>query len=396
MLIGYTMESLSVLICLDHYPPSDGGIEVVAENLANELVANGHEVAVLTLGSEEYGEYEHRDGVGVYRGKRIDLTDIIGLQSSISHNSPLKLRKLLREFDPDIVHVQGRFFFNTILGAIFANNPFKDRPKLVTTFQVGDIDNISGVGGSVGRIYDQFIVRGLLSRSDGVITVSNAVAEYVQSLGIPRKETTVIPNGVDCEEFTPQRDTEDDDVDIIYVGRLIENNGPDTFIQALPSVFEQAGERASVVIVGDGPMKSELEAKVASLGTENSVTFTGRVSHDRVADLMASAKVFCRPSLTEGLPLTTLEAMASGCPPVVTPVAGVPEIVEHETTGKLVSVNDVEDVAQALASLLKDPEERSTISTAAREFVVGNYDWESRAESALQVYEEAIHSEDQI
>jgi len=388
------MESLSVLICLDHYPPSDGGIEVVAENLANELVANGHEVKVLTLGSEEYGEYENRDGVDVYRGKRIDLTEIIGLQSSISHNSPLKLWKLLQEFDPDIVHVQGRFFFNTVLGALFANNPLRDRPKFVTTFQVGDIDNISGVGVSVGRIYDQFIVRGLLSRSDGVITVSNAVAEYVQSLGIPREETTVIPNGVDCEEFTPHRETEDEDVDIIYVGRLIENNGPDTFIQALPSVFEQYGEETSVVIVGDGPMKTELETEVASLGIEDSVTFTGRVSHDRVADLMANAKVFCRPSLTEGLPLTTLEAMASGCPPVVTPVAGVPEIVEDGKTGKLVSVNGAEDVAQALASLLNNSAERSTISAAAREFVVGNYDWESRAESVLEVYQEAIHSED--
>jgi len=183
-------------------------------------------------------------------------------------------------------------------------------------------------------------------------------------------------------------------VDIIYVGRLIENNGPDTFIQALPSVFEQYGEETSVVIVGDGPMKTELETEVASLGIEDSVTFTGRVSHDRVADLMANAKVFCRPSLTEGLPLTTLEAMASGCPPVVTPVAGVPEIVEDGKTGKLVSVNGAEDVAQALASLLNNSAERSTISAAAREFVVGNYDWESRAESVLEVYQEAIHSED--
>jgi len=118
------MESLSVLICLDHYPPSDGGIEVVAENLANELVANGHEVKVLTLGSEEYGEYENRDGVDVYRGKRIDLTEIIGLQSSISHNSPLKLWKLLQEFDPDIVHVQGRFTRQTCKSSRISTEPF--------------------------------------------------------------------------------------------------------------------------------------------------------------------------------------------------------------------------------------------------------------------------------
>jgi glycosyltransferase involved in cell wall biosynthesis len=303
------------------------------------------------------------------------------------------LWNLLREFDPDIVHVEGRFFFNTILGALCCNNPLKDQPKLVTTFQVGDINNISGVGGSVGRIYDQFVVRGLLSHSDGIITVSNAVAEYVQSLGIPRREITVIPNGVDCTEFTPQRDNEDDDVDIIYVGRLIENNGPNTFIRALPSVLEQYSERASIVIVGDGPMKQELKAKVESLGIENSVTFTGQVPHDRVADLMANAKVFCRPSLTEGLPLTTLEAMASGCPPVVTPVAGVPEIIEDGKTGRLVSVNDSRDVAKALVLLLNNPAELSTIRAAAREFVVGNYDWESRAESVLRVYKDAIQSE---
>jgi glycosyltransferase involved in cell wall biosynthesis len=135
-------------------------------------------------------------------------------------------------------------------------------------------------------------------------------------------------------------------------------------------------------------MRSELEQLVGKLNLADRIEFCGFV--ESVAEEMRRADIFCRPSLSEGMPLTLLEAMASGLPVVVTPVAGVPEVVAHNQNGILVPKNDPASLSTALSDLLADEQRCRELSTAAREEVVNEYSWQSRTEQILGVYRDAL------
>lgn len=381
-------EQLSVLLCTDYLPPGGGGVEVVVETLATHLVEYGVDVTIMVPKAADgtTPSLSSINAINLYEIPSVDLTEALGLQCQISPTALLKLRTIIRRHDPDIIHVHNRFFFTSFMIAIWKLFQ-RDKVPVVTTFHLGPIDDIDGAAGYIARLYERLIGRLLLRTSDAVIAVSDAVAAHARSLDastVPR----VVPNGVDPQEFTPARTGSDDrGKRILFVGRLIQNKGPHVLIEALPEVLS-AHPDITVEIVGTGPMADELQARTAELDLDHVVHFRGYVNS--VAARMRDADIFCRPSFSEGMPLTLLEAMASGLPAVVTPVAGVPEVVTDGETGILIEQDNPQELARALMNLLDEPSLAATIGEQAREHVLENYGWEQRTEQILDVYHEVI------
>lgn len=372
----------SVLLCSDYLPPAGGGVEVVVEKLATRLGSCGAKVAVFTLETEDRPSLRDVDDVTIYRAPTIDLTDYIGLQSQLSPASFTRLRRVLDVENPDVVHIHNRFFFTSLATTLLRVLRQVDVP-VVTTLHLGEIDEIRGVSGAIARAYERTFGRGIISSSDAVVTVSEAVGEHARTLGSDPSSTYVVPNGVDSDQFSSRSFDEDGPATVLFVGRLVKNKGAQVLVEAIPEVLEAHAD-IQFQIVGTGPMERALEDRVAELGIENHVAFEGRI--ESVSDAMRSADLFCRPSTTEGMPLTLLEAMASGLPAVVTPVAGVPEVVEHRETGILVPSEDPNAVSEALIELLGDPALRDDIGTAAREYIVRKHSWERRTERIKEIY----------
>jgi glycosyltransferase involved in cell wall biosynthesis len=141
---------------------------------------------------------------------------------------------------------------------------------------------------------------------------------------------------------------------------------------------------AEVHLVGSGPLGEDVQKSIQSSGLSDSVT-----THDYVDDISQMydlASVFCRPSYSEGLPLTMLEAMASGVPPVVTGIAGVPEVVTDHETGVLLEPGNPDEVAQAVIELFDNPELRTRLSENAREYITENLTWEQRTQRVSSLY----------
>jgi len=368
-----------VLLCSDYLPPSEGGVEYVVQNLASSLADEGYEVGVVTLdnGGREF-DLHGVPGVSVYTAPAYDLTDTIGLQSMVSGAAFLEFGRVLRDFQPDVVHAHNRFFFTATLAALYT---VRSEYELVTTFHLGDIGEISGVGGAAATAFEQTASRFVVSRSTEVICVSGAVESVARSLGSDR--STVVRNAVDIKEFTPQPT---EGKSLLFVGRFVRNNGVQDLVAALPTVLE-AHPDASIHLVGSGPMETLVQETVNSNGLADAVTMHGYV--DNISKLYDLANVFCRPSYSEGLPLTMLEAMASGVPPVVTAIAGVPEVVTDGETGILLEPGDPERIGQAVTELFDDPERRNQLSRNAREFVSQNHSWEQRTKKVMQVYDSA-------
>lgn len=376
-----TTDSIRVLLCADYLPPSDGGVEQVVDQLARRLTDGGHEVGVFTLrGSNEHVELSEHPDIAVFTSNKIDLTEYVGLQSAVSIPALRDFRRAVRRFEPDVVHVHNRFFYTAYVGLLYK---YLERYPLVTTLHLGDLEHIDGLGGTAARLFQAAFARRLVRASDSVVCVSDAVATVARSLGATAP--TTIPNSVDLDRFDVERSAFDKT--LLYVGRLVRNNGPDDLLRAVPDIVDEHTD-AHVHIVGSGNLEAELTRLVESLSVSDSVTIHGFV--DDILPLYGAADVFCRPSYSEGLPLTLLESMATYSVPVVTPVAGTREVLSDGETGYFVDVDDPTSIATTVNRLFDDPDRIDRLAEAARSYVERRHSWDQRTEDVIRVYEDLI------
>jgi len=171
------------------------------------------------------------------------------------------------------------------------------------------------------------------------------------------------------------------------VGRLHPQKGLTDLLAAIAQVRVHVYP-IRLLLIGDGELRSELEAQARLLGLSDIVTFAG-IRMD-VPEILAALDVFAFPSLWEGLPLAVLEAMAAGLPVVATRVGGIPEAVEDGVTGLLVPPRDPEALAEAIITLLQDRERAVAMGQAGRARVEGYFSVERMVQQTEALYEELI------
>ncbi len=369
----------------DYFPPHvGGGVEKVVDELSRGLVRSGAEVDLFTLRTTGGLSREVRDGVRVHRSSAIELTKLLRLQTAFSPALLWDAYRRLRANPPDVIHAHTTFFFSSLVAAALAK--LLRRP-LVTTLHVGALDAMPLAQRLPVLAYERSLGRAVVSASDRVICVSQAVADYAPRLGAKRERTVVQLNAVDCDAFHPTDAPREGAPRLVFVGRLIQNKGPQFLIEALPHVFARH-PGATLWVVGDGPLRASLEARCRELGIAERVQFLGTRSD--VADLMRDCDVFVRPSLMEGLPLTVLEAMATGLPAVATPVGGTAEVLQDGVTGLLVPPRDVVGLETALDRLLADDGLRRRMGAAARRQVETDFGWGRIVRDTLHLYEDLL------
>jgi glycosyltransferase involved in cell wall biosynthesis len=138
---------------------------------------------------------------------------------------------------------------------------------------------------------------------------------------------------------------------LVCIGRLCEQKGQLLLLEAVKSLAE-AGYSFSLVLAGDGPMRSELEQRIKSYGLTDIVKITGWISSEQVRELISASRGMVLPSFAEGLPVVIMEAMALKKPVISTYVAGIPELVQHGENGWLVPAGDVEQLVLSMRQLL--------------------------------------------
>ncbi len=382
---------MRVAMFTDYYPPHiGGGVEKVVHELSLGLTKQGADVDVFTLQTAGGERLEDSDGIRIHRIPALQLTKLIGLQCSASPALvSYTVRELMRN-RPDVVHVHNRFFFTSLIGAAAAkalNIP------LVSTDHLGSLEALPLPQRLPVLAYENTLGRSVIRASQRVIAVSQAVADYTRHLGATRSKTCVQPNAVDSDLFAPPEARPEGPLRVGFVGRLIQNKGPQYLLEAIPELLKLRPD-TEFWFAGDGPLREGLEAEVERLGIADNVTFLG-VRSD-IADLMRRCDIFVRPSLMEGMPLTVLEAMASGLPTVATPVGGTGEIVIEGETGLLVPPRDVPALAAAIVRLIESPELRATLGANSRRLVEADYGWPRIARDTLAVYEDVLASRGRV
>ncbi len=159
---------------------------------------------------------------------------------------------------------------------------------------------------------------------------------------------------------------------ILCVGRLCSAKGQHQLLEASRALLDQ-GIDHRLTLVGSGPDATSLKELTQRLSLGNSVTFTGPLGQDKVQELYGAADLFVLPSYAEGVPVVLMEAMARAVPVVSTRITGIPELIEHDQTGVLVTPADHHELVSALAALIRDGVRRKRLGEQGRAFVAKEY-----------------------
>ncbi len=241
----------------------------------------------------------------------------------------------------------------------------------------------------LGRILDW-----LFGCTRNAALVLSATASTDRTLPSDAPTLRMIENGVDLDRFH----TSDSAIrstaapmKILFVGRLLPFKGVPMLLRAVSQIYRELA--ISLTIVGDGPMKSELERLSSELNLSNVVTFLGNLPLTEVAEQMRRADVFCLPSIRESGGAVLLEAQASGLPVIAVNYGGPAEIVDDEV-GHLVSAAGPEQLMSELVETLRDisrnPEKWHRRGMAGRKRAEREYGWDARMKSAVGIYERVL------
>lgn len=224
------------------------------------------------------------------------------------------------------------------------------------------------------------------------VTVMNAdMADRIVSLGADSEAVHVLPMGADVQ-LAIEAGASADRVDgrMVFAGRLVEKKGCAILIEAIKHV--PAGLIDEVVIIGDGPLREELERAAADLP----VTFTGQISRSEMMQLFATATVAAFPSVRsasgdqDGLPVAMLEAMAAGAAVVASNLPGIDEVIINDETGWLTISGDADDLATRLASVLNDPDRLRAVAAAGKQAVQREHSVEAVGSAYRRLFERVL------
>lgn len=242
---------------------------------------------------------------------------------------------------------------------------------------------------------DTEALRTKLVDAASVVTVSDFnvawIGEHYGAVPVHR-----IYNGLNLEAF-PYRSPEDRPPQILAVGRLVEKKGFDTLVEAC-AVLRDRAVPFSCTIIGEGPLREALTAKIVDSGLSGQVTLIGNRPQSDVIAALHGAAVFAAPCVLagdgdrDGLPTVLVEAMALGTPCVSTDVTGIPELVRDGETGLLVPHLDPVALAGALARLLKDSAFRLQLAANARRLIEMEFDVDRNAGELRSIFREVESS----
>lgn len=238
--------------------------------------------------------------------------------------------------------------------------------------------------------------RQILKRCQATVAVSEQVSRsLLQTLSLPAvagKRLCAVPNGVTVPDPLPadrrlatrQHYLPDPALPLLLAaGRLIEQKNFATLVSAA-GILRDRGLDFRLVVIGEGPLRAELERQVRQLQLGSLVQLPGNL--DNLDELMQSADLFVLPSLWEGLPLVLLEAMARALPVVGSRIRGIAEVVEPGVNGALVEPGDAQALAAALAELLLAPERRREFGKAGLDTVRRDYNFQQTLTRLEQLY----------
>lgn len=392
-----------LIFSLNYYPRFIGGAEVAIKEITDRVSPEEIEFHMVTLRMDSLLPKTERVGnVIVHRiGPTRKNPSIADLQKAPLHYNK-HLYQFLAAWEAQKLHAKFRFDAIWAMMAHSCGIPagifkvFNPKVTYLLTLQEGDPpEHIERLARPVWPLFKQ-----AFTRADHLQPISNFLLAWGRRMGFAG-DAAVIPNAVDTAKFmqsyTPEQvlkmreslSKKPNDVFLVTTSRLVHKNGIDDVIRALPLL----PENVSFLIYGIGPDEQKLRMLAEELGVSQRARFMGQIGHAEMPLMLAACDIFIRPSRSEGMGNSFVEAMAAGLPVIATQEGGIADFLydedrnpEKETTGWAVASDRPAEIAAAVTDILTRPEKVSSVRATALAMVQKRYDWDTVAEDMRTLF----------
>jgi glycosyltransferase involved in cell wall biosynthesis len=379
-------QPLRVCYLVSYFHPFESGAERQALAQGTELVRRGHSVVVATHWVPGVARFEDVRGIAVHRC--IDSSNRGPLFAPTFVASAVRaLRRLRPHFD--LVHTH-QALWEAVASGVARKGLLQGAPTIVQPASSG----YYGEAEELSRIRGASFWRRLILQNDAFVAISADIERQWLALGVDPRVMHRIPSGVDARQFAPGPSLVEKELPprprVIFTGRLHPQKNLDVLIDAWPSVV--AGLKAHLVLVGHGPERERLEAKVQNLGVREFVHFLGAVAdpseHLRAGDL------FVLPSVAEGMSNSLLEAMATGLPCIASDIGGNQDLLCPDENGNevgiLVPPDSSDRWSAAIRGLLANPERHRILGERSRRRIESEYALEIVIDCYVALYRKLL------
>ncbi|MDB2068700.1 glycosyltransferase family 4 protein [Clostridium perfringens] len=352
---------MKILICIPTLQPA--GAERFVTELAIYISLLGENVTVVTTNKLDETEFYLK-----LKNNNIKVRDVSGSNYFIEF---IKIFKLLKEIQPDIVHSN----IGSMLHMLFPTILYGKAIHIFTVHSMG-YRIFSGIKSKIAKyVFSKNIVK--------PVAICDKVRESIyDTYKLKNGSVFCIYNGVDTKKFTRQPILGKNKISFISTGTLYNIKNHKMIIDAFKKVKNKY-ENVDLTIVGDGELRHDLEMQVAKNGLKESVIFVGR--QGQVEKFLNEADVYLCSSIVEGLPLAVMEAMSMELPIITTPAGGVVDIVKNNVNGFIIEHDDVNNMANAMIKLILDDKLREEMGRKSRE-IVSKHDIRICAEEYMKLY----------
>lgn len=370
-----------ILIFSTAYFPFVGGAEVAVKEITNRLGDDFSFDLITARMKRNLPKFEKIDKINVYR---VGIGHVFFDKLFLAFLGWIKAKKLNK---------QNNYLFSWAIMASFGGLSalfFKKRSKVPLFLSLQEGDDLEYIKKKSFCVRKSFLE--IFIKADFIQTISSFLKNWAIENGA-RSENRIIPNGVDFlkfkrddnfnrEEFRKKLGFKNDDKLIISTSRLVKKNGTKDLLKSL-SYLE---DKFKFLILGEGEEKDDLIKISKELNLENKVHFLGTINHQELPKYLWASDIFCRPSLSEGLGNSFLEAMASGLPVVATEVGGIPDFLCHQENALFCEVENPKSIARQIKKIFSNEDLKNKIIKNGIKTVSEKYTWEIVAKQMSEAF----------
>ncbi|MEJ2750554.1 MAG: glycosyltransferase family 4 protein, partial [Anaerolineae bacterium] len=329
---------------------------------------------------------ETLDGMPVHRN--FTLWEFMGIKGLRKLGGYLYILTLIghlwrRRAEYDVIHVHGLHYHT--FAAVLAGRWLK-RPVLAKLANSGQASDVKKMQQDRQLALARLMLPTAL-KCDRFVALNKRVVEELTAVNVPPSHIIELPNGVETDAIPAKTNYAlHEPARLIFVGRLHPQKGVDTLLHAMRQLIEH--HNVALRLLGDGPLKDELEILAGQLGIASHVEFCGQT--DQVLEHLQQADLFVLPSRAEGISNALLEAMTCGLPVIVSAIPGNVDVITHDQNGLRFTVDDPDSLAQNITSLLTQPHQRERLGRQARQTVERHYSLSSVADQYIALYQDLV------
>ncbi len=350
--------------------PTYGGSGAIATELGKELALKGHQVHFISY-ARPFRLGEFVENIVFHE---VEISNYPLFEYSMYSLALASKMVEVAEYEKlDLLHVH--YAIPHAVSAYLAKQILKNKNdiKIITTLHGTDITLVG--------LEPSFLpmVKFSIEESDGVTTVSRFLKEKTSTNYNIKKEITVINNFVDANLYKPNGTSKLREIIAPNDEKVIVHTSNFRPVKRVPEtikILEKVRTKipAKLVLVGDGPDRSECERLCRELNLYEHVKFLGK--QNGLVDILNASDLFLIPSQSESFGLAALEAMSCGLPVVSSSVGGLPELINHNETGFIAEIGDIDRMAKYVVELFKNEKKYELFSKRARKRVIDNFDKE--------------------